>query len=354
MSDKIRLTTYAHGAGCGCKIAPQVLQEILQHNQSLSTFPNLLVGNGRNDDAAVYDLKNGQALIATTDFFTPIVDDAYDFGRIAAANAISDVYAMGGQPIMAIAILGFPIDKLPVAIAQQILAGARAICEEAGIPLAGGHTIDSPEPIFGLSVNGLVATNQLLKNNTAQVGDYLLLTKPLGVGILATAEKRQLLQAVHEGLAVQSMAELNKIGMHLGAIEGVHALTDVTGFGLAGHLLELCEGSGCSAELYWNNLPMITDLNPYLQQNCIPDATYRNWNGYSTKIAWGPGVPVMQGFQILPDPQTSGGLLIAVAPDALKTVQDYLIKNGKEAFSKPIGQLKAVQEKTILVSLELS
>ncbi len=353
MNDTIRLTQFAHGAGCGCKIAPQVLQEILQHTTSGVNDANLLVGNSTNDDAAVYSIGNEQALIATTDFFMPIVDDAFDFGRIAAANAISDVYAMGGRPILALAVMGFPIDKLPVQTAQQILAGARAICAEAGIVLAGGHTIDSPEPIFGLSVNGLVNEQQLLRNNTACDGDYLVLTKPLGVGILATAEKRQLLLDEHRGLAVKSMVELNKIGMELGAIAGVNALTDVTGFGLAGHLLELCEGSGMAATLSWQDLPMITDLNVYLSQNCIPDATYRNWNGYSNKVKWGAGVPVMQGFQLLPDPQTSGGLLIAVSEAALKTVQQVLIAHGKADFIKPIGRLHQAASPSIQVNLTL-
>jgi selenide,water dikinase len=327
------------------------LKEILQSNRSFRVDENLIVGNQNNDDAAVFDLKNGQALISTTDFFMPIVDDPFDFGRIAAANSISDVYAMGGTPMMALAIMGFPIDKLPIEVAQQILEGARSICDEAHISLAGGHTIDSPEPIFGLSVNGLVQKNQILRNDTGKEGDLLLLTKPLGIGILSTAEKRKMLLDEHHGLAVKWMVELNSLGIELAKISGVHALTDVTGFGLAGHLIEMCEGSGCSAEIAWSALPFITDLSYYLQKNCIPDATYRNWNGYSNHVAWGEGVPVMQAFQLLPDPQTSGGLLIAVNPANLKEVQQLMIEHGKGLFCQPIGKLVSKNEKTIQVNL---
>ncbi len=249
--EKIKLTQYSRGAGCGCKIAPAVLEEILETNTAQPINKNLLVGNSSNDDAAVYDLGNGMALIATTDFFMPVVDDAYNFGRIAAANAISDVYAMGGRPALAIAILGWPVEQLPIALAQQVLEGARAVCAVAGIPLAGGHSIDTIEPVFGLAVNGLCDVAHLKKNNTAKAGNLLFLTKPIGVGILSTAQKRGVLKEEHEQILLAQMTALNSIGEALGKIPGVTAMTDVTGFGLAGHLVEMAVGSGLSAALYY-------------------------------------------------------------------------------------------------------
>ena len=264
MNDSIKLTQYSHGAGCGCKIAPKVLDEILKSSFALPDNRNLLVGNHSKDDAAVYDLGNGTALISTTDFFMPIVDDAFDFGRIAAANSISDVYAMGGKPLMAIAILGWPVEKLPVELAQKLIEGGRTICAEAGIPLAGGHSIDSQEPIFGLAVTGIVPIENLKKNNTAQEGDLLFITKPLGVGVLSTAQKRGLLKEEHLPLMIQQMAALNIIGEELGKIKGVTAMTDVTGFGLLGHLIEMTEGSGLSAEIYYGTMlePAIISSSP--------------------------------------------------------------------------------------------
>ena len=253
-----KLTQYSHGAGCGCKIAPAVLDRILKSNIAMPDNDRLLVGNHSKDDAAVYDLGNGVALISTTDFFMPIVDDPYDFGRIAAANAISDVYAMGGKPILAIAILGWPVNVLAPEIAQRVIEGGRSICLEAGISLAGGHSIDSPEPIFGLAVNGIIDIKNLKKNNTARPGDILFLTKPLGVGILTTAEKKELLKDNHRFLAARQMEQLNKAGEALGKIAGVTAMTDVTGFGLLGHLTEMCEGSGVRAILAFNRVPLIT------------------------------------------------------------------------------------------------
>lgn len=349
MTSSIRLTQFSHGAGCGCKIAPAVLDTILKSDQPIALFPQLLVGNASKDDAAAYDLGNDQVLISTTDFFMPIVDDAFAFGKIAGANAISDVYAMGGQPILAIAILGWPIDKLPAELAQQVIEGARAICAEAGIPLAGGHSIDSPEPIFGLSVNGLVHKKHLKQNNTAQEGDWLLLTKPLGVGILSTAQKKELLSDDDQQVLLQQLMQLNKVGTALGKINGVHAMTDVTGFGLLGHLLEVAEGSGLSAELYYSKVPVIDAAKTYLAQRIVPDATYRNWNSYSSKTGFGTGVNVMEAFNILPDPQTNGGLLIAVAPDALEQVQNTLRENGLDGFIDPIGKMIGKTEKTITV-----
>jgi selenide, water dikinase len=345
----ILLTEYAHGAGCGCKIAPKVLHEILQNQTTTIGDSKLLVGNNTNDDAAVYELDENNCIISTTDFFTPIVNDAFQFGQVAAANAISDVYAMGGKPIMALAILGWPVEKLPAELANKVIEGARTICAEAGIMLAGGHSIDSPEPIFGLSVNGLVAKKNIKQNNTAQEGDFLFITKPIGVGILATAEKKAQLQEGHEGLAVAQMKILNKIGAVLGQKDWVTAMTDVTGFGLAGHLIEMCEGASISAELYWNKIPQITDLSYYLKNRILPDATFRNWNSYGTKIGFDKAIPVMDAFNILPDPQTSGGLLIAVKPNAIEQMQELLKQNGLENFIAPIGQMKKVGEKIIQV-----
>lgn len=346
----VKLTQFSHGAGCGCKIAPAVLDTILKSNTFSPDHKKLLVGNNSKDDAAVYDLGNGMALISTTDFFTPIVDDAFAFGKIAGANAISDVYAMGGKPILAIAILGWPVDKLSPELAQQVLEGARNICAEAGIPLAGGHSIDTPEPIFGLSVNGLIAINHLKQNNTAQEGDLLFLTKPIGVGILATAQKRDLLKEEHLQLLLKQLGQLNKAGEALGKIKGVHAMTDVTGFGLLGHLIEMAEGSSLSASLHYNKLPILDAAKEYLAQRIVPDATYRNWNSYSTKVAFAPGVNVMESFNILPDPQTNGGLLIAVAPDSVQSVRKIFADYGLTDFVEPIGVMTASAEKVITVS----
>lgn len=341
MSEPIRLTEYSHAAGCGCKIAPSVLQQILQSNEPGVPTPQLLVGNSTNDDAAVYDLGNGTALVSTTDFFAPIVDDAFDFGRIAAANAISDVYAMGGKPLLAIAVLGWPVEKLPAALAQQVLEGARAVCKEANIPLAGGHSIDAPEPFFGLAVNGIVSLPHLKQNNRAQEGDLLLLTKPIGVGVLATAEKRKVLLPEHQGLALQYLSQLNRLGEELGKMSGVSAMTDVTGFGLLGHLLEMAEGASLGAELYYSKLPLLDAARHYLAQRVVPDATYRNWNSYSSKVAFEPGVNVMEAFNLLPDPQTNGGLLIAVTPAQLHDVQQLFVAHGLEDFTEPIGRFTA-------------
>ena len=338
MNDSIRLTQYSHAAGCGCKIAPAVLQQILQTDRPGFTIPQLLVGNSTNDDAAVYDLGNGTALVSTTDFFAPIVDDAFDFGRIAAANAISDVYAMGGKPLLAVAVLGWPVEKLPASLAQQVLEGARSVCNEAQIPLAGGHSIDAPEPFFGLAVNGLVPLEQLKQNNQAQEGDWLLLTKPIGVGVLATAEKRNLLLPEHQGLALQYMSQLNRLGEELGKQPGVTAMTDVTGFGLLGHLLEMAEGAALGAELYYRHIPLLDAARHYLAQRVVPDATYRNWNSYSSKVGFEAGVNVMEAFNLLPDPQTNGGLLIAVAPAHLETIQQVFRQHGLEAFTEPVGR----------------
>ena len=342
----MRLTQFSHGAGCGCKISPATLDTILKSNFTVPDNIDLLVGNNSKDDAAVYDLHNGTALISTTDFFTPIVDDAFDFGRIASANAISDVYAMGGKPILSIAILGWPIDKISPELAQKVIEGSRAICAEAGIPLAGGHSIDTAEPIFGLAVNGIVPLGNLKKNNTAMEGDLLFLTKPLGVGILTTAEKRGILKQEHTSLAAQQMMQLNKVGEALGKLPGVTAMTDVTGFGLLGHLVEMADGSGLSAEINFNLVPLITPgINFYTDQKCMPGGTGRNWDSYGKKIG------SITEFQkaILADPQTSGGLLIAVNPAAREEVLKVLADFSLELFSEPIGKLTAGSQKVISI-----
>lgn len=345
--DEIRLTQYSRGAGCGCKIAPSVLEKILgEHNGE--NFPGLLIGHNTKDDAAVFDLQNGEAFISTTDFFMPIVDDAYDFGRIAAANAISDVYAMGGKPLLALAILGWPIDTLPVELAGKVLEGARQICQEAGIPLAGGHSIDSSEPIFGLSVNGLTKLEHVQRNNTAWEGDLIFITKPIGTGILATALKRGVIEKEHIRQLTQQLVTLNKAGEALGKIAGVHAMTDITGFGLAGHLIEMCTGSQLSAKIDYAKLPLMKGVKEYLEKRIVPDATYRNWNSYSNQIIFGKGINMMEAFSTLPDPQTNGGLLIAISPhDKDEVIQ--LLQTFSIYIENPIGYFVTKQEKWIEV-----
>ena len=339
--EQIKLTQFSHGAGCGCKIAPKVLDEILHNNLGIEEN-KLLVGNSSRDDAAVYDLGNGTALISTTDFFMPIVDDPFEFGRIAAANAISDVYAMGGRPILALAVLGWPVEKIPASIARKVIEGGRSMCGEAGITLAGGHSIDSPEPIFGLAVNGIVQIENLKKNNTAKEGDHIFLTKPIGVGIFSTAMKRNLLKEGDEELLINHLTKLNSIGEHLGKIKEVNALTDVTGFGLLGHLIEMAEGSGLSAEINYNAIPKLNGVEAYLKDRIVPDATYRNWNSYSSKVGFGKGVNVMEAFNLLPDPQTNGGLLISVSRAGLESVKALI-------GSEPIGRMIAKGDKVVAV-----
>ena len=306
-----KLTEYSHGAGCGCKIAPKVLDQILQHQNGKIQFPGLLVGNDQRDDAAVMDLGDGTAIVSTTDFFMPIVDDPEDFGRIASVNAISDIYAMGGKPMVAIAILGWPIDKLPPEVANQVVEGSRKACAEAGIPLAGGHSIDSPEPIFGLAVTGRVNKKHLKQNGGAKENSSLFLTKPLGVGILSTAQKKKKLLAEHATIARDSMVQLNRVGERFGALPYVEAMTDVTGFGLLGHLVEMCEASNLSAKIEFEKVPLLDReiIDHYLSEKCIPGGTHRNWASYGHKV--GP-ISDYQRF-ILCDPQTSGGLLVAVS-----------------------------------------
>ncbi len=329
----IKLTQYSHGAGCGCKISPKVLTSILHGNIPSIPHPNLLVGNESRDDAAVYDLGNGTAIVSTTDFFMPIVDDPFTFGKIAATNAISDIYAMGGTPLLAIAILGWPISKIEPEVASVVLDGARQTCTEAGIPLAGGHSIDCEEPIFGLAVTGQVEVSKLKRNDTATEGCHLYLTKPLGVGILSTAQKQRKLKAEHEQIAPNTMMQLNSVGKVLGGFPGVTAMTDVTGFGLLGHLAEMCDGSGLSAIIDFSSVPFIPESIEYIAQKCIPGGTYRNWDSYGCQIELTDPTQKM----LLCDPQTSGGLLIAVEPNAMREVEDLLRNQG--LHYKPIGKL---------------
>lgn len=348
-SQDIRLTQFSHGAGCGCKLAPAVLERILS-NQTAGPGPlpgepgnplgfgELLVGNDARDDAAVLDLGDGRGLISTTDFFMPIVDDPHTFGRIAAANAISDVYAMGGEPVLAIGILGWPVDKLPPEVAGTVIEGARSVCAEAGMTLAGGHSIDSPEPIFGLAVNGLVELASLKRNGGAQPGDRIFLTKPLGVGLLATAEKRGVLEPDHVGVAAQWMTRLNRVGRSLAAIDGVTAMTDVTGFGLLGHLGEVCAASGVSAQIIAADVPRLPGVERYIELGAIPGGTRRNWDSYGDSVAEGLSDG---GRALLCDPQTSGGLLVCVRPDAVAAVRQILGDGWLAEQSSPIGTVFA-------------
>ncbi len=342
--DSIKLTQYSHGAGCGCKIAPATLEKILYSSSPKLNFPNLLVGNESRDDAAVYDLGNGTCIISTTDFFMPIVDDPFTFGTIASVNAISDVYAMGGKPIMAIAILGWPIGKLSEDSAQQVLEGARDVCAKAGIPLAGGHSIDSPEPIFGLAVTGVVSKDELKKNNTANAGDLLYLTKPIGVGMITTALKRGLAIPGDFNEAVRIMSQLNTLGQELGKLNYVTALTDVTGFGLLGHLAEVCEGSNVSAEVDYTRVPLINNISHYASQMIYPDNTMRNWSSYQDKVT-GIG---SESFLTLCDPQTSGGLLICIRKEAQREFENFAQTKGYQLL--PFGQLKEKSDYWITIT----
>ncbi|MCB9186674.1 MAG: selenide, water dikinase SelD [Flavobacteriales bacterium] len=343
MNEEIKLTQYSHGSGCGCKISPQVLGQILQTDTKQTDFPNLLVGNATKDDAAVYRINDKEAIISTADFFMPIVDDAFDFGAIASANALSDVYAMGGEPLMAIALLGWPVDKLPTSVAQKVMEGARSICEKAGIPLAGGHSIDSPEPIFGLSVTGRVSFENLKRNDAAKAGDLLYLTKPLGVGILSAAQKRGKADKTDHQRAVDQMKTLNQFGSVASELAGVTAMTDITGFGLLGHLIEVCEGSSVSAEITYSTVPLIENLKTYLDQFIYPDMTMKNFSTYSSKVSQ------LSGEQLftLCDPQTSGGLLMCVRPEA--ETQFLQLAESKKQMIWKIGKMTEPTEKTVTV-----
>jgi len=345
MNQTIRLTQYSHGAGCGCKISPQVLETILHSELTAFCDPQLLVGNETRDDAAVYDVGNGTAIISTTDFFMPIVDDPFDFGRIAATNAISDIYAMGGKPIMAIAILGWPLDKLAPEIARRVIEGGRSVCHAAGMALAGGHSIDAPEPIFGLAVTGIVPTGRVKKNSAAEAGCTLFLTKPLGVGVLTTAEKKSQLKPEHQGVARDVMCQLNSAGAHFASLPGVTAMTDVTGFGLLGHLSEICQGSGVRAQIHYSAVPRLPGVDDYIAAGCVPGGTGRNFASYGHLI----GAMSDAQRQLLCDPQTSGGLLVAVRADA---VSDFQALAANLALSvSAIGELLPAQPNLPLIEI---
>ncbi|MES2384858.1 MAG: selenide, water dikinase SelD [Pseudomonadota bacterium] len=314
-----RLSSLSHGGGCGCKIAPGVLAEILKNSSNLPIPPQLLVGIETADDAAVYQLNDEQALIATTDFFMPIVDDPYDFGRIAATNAISDVYAMGGTPIMALGLVGMPINVLPLETIGAILRGGQDVCRDAGIPIAGGHTIDSVEPIYGLVVLGLVHPSRVKKNSGARAGDVLVLGKPLGVGILSAALKKDALDAQGYAHMIAVTTQLNKPGIALAKLDGVHALTDITGFGLAGHGLELARGAKLGMELQWDQIPLLPGVLDLAARGMVTGASGRNWASYGSEVTLSPGISAAQQA-LLSDPQTSGGLLVSCSPDSVERV----------------------------------
>ena len=307
--------------------------------------PNLLVGNETADDAAVYDLGNGTAIISTTDFFMPIVDDPFDFGRIAATNAISDIFAMGGKPIMGIAILGFPTNVLPAEVAQKIVDGGRFACHQAGIALAGGHSIDSPEPIFGLAVTGVIDTEKVKRNASAKSGCKLYMTKPLGIGILTTAEKKGKLKPEHQGLATAAMCQMNSIGSQFSQVDGVTAMTDVTGFGLLGHLIEICEGSNLSAVVFADKIKTLEGVKDYIAQGCVPGGTGRNFESYGHKV----GVLTEEQKAILCDPQTSGGLLVAVEPNSIQKVIEIAKDAGIDLYE--VGELKPKSELDVVVEI---
>lgn len=338
--NKIKLTEFTKGGGCGCKIPPTALREILAGQFTSNEF-GLIEGNSNGDDAAVWDMGNGNLLVSTTDFFTPIVDNPYDFGRIAAANSISDIYAMGGKPVMALSILAWPTEKLGTDIAAEVIRGARSVCAEAGIAIGGGHSIENPEPVFGLSVNGFVDQDNLKRNHTAQAGDQLLLTKPLGSGMLSTAMKRGLLDNEKQNDLISVLTELNKAGELLGKMSAVHAMTDVTGFGLIGHLIEMVSGNNLSAQLNYMNIPFMNGVKELAAQMIYPDNTMRNWKAYSEKVNGING----ESLLTLCDPQTNGGLLIAVAPNELDKVITDLKTAGFASYN--IGRLTSFSGREI-------
>jgi len=333
----IKLTQFSHGGGCGCKIAPAVLSRLLSESPLRTIPPDLLVGLETSDDAAVYRFNDSQAVVATTDFFTPIVDDPYDFGRIAATNALSDVYAMGGRPIFALAVVGMPLDKLPEEVIRRILAGGESICAEAGIPIAGGHSIDAPEPIYGLVGIGIVDPKQLKRNSAAQAGDVLVLGKPLGIGILSGALKKGDLGADGYAAMLRWTTALNVTGERLARMSDVHAVTDVTGFGLAGHLLEICRGSKLAAQVAFAQLPLIPEAVMHARAGIATGASTRNWASYGTAVSLAPTVEAWQQT-LVTDPQTSGGLLVACTPQSVAEVLAAFRADGFEAAAV-IGEL---------------
>ena len=336
---QIRLTEYAHGGGCGCKIAPGKLSQLLGESVAGAMFPDLLVGYDHADDAAVYRLNDSQALVATTDFFTPVVDDPFDFGRIAATNAISDVYAMGATPFMALAVVGMPVNKLPIEVIRDILSGGESVCREAGIPIAGGHSIDTPEPIYGLVALGLVHPKQLKRNSEARAGDEMVLGKPLGVGILSAALKDGRLQPAEYAEMVDITTRLNRPGTELATMTDVHAITDVTGFGLLGHVLEICRGSKLAAQVDFARLPILDSALRHAESGVVTGASSRNWASYGVAARLPDPFPDWQR-NLLTDPQTSGGLLVCCAPDVTAHVIELFRKAGFESASM-IGRLVA-------------
>ena len=342
-----RLTSLAHGGGCGCKLAPSVLQELLANQPAAAPFRQLLVGVETGDDAAVYKLDDGTCVIATTDFFMPMVDDPFDFGRVAATNAISDVYAMGGTPIMALAILGMPIDKIPADMVRKILDGGRAVCAEAGIPVAGGHSIDCPEPVYGLAVIGTCREENIRRNNTAKPGDALILTKALGVGVYSSAVKKNLLTSDMYAEMVDSMTTLNKIGAKLATDADVHAITDVTGFGLLGHSLEMAQGSGATITIDWANLPFLDSAAALVQQGCVTGASHRNWSSYGEHVGLPANWPEWRRH-LLTDPQTSGGLLVACKAERAAEIAARTVAEGYP-FARVIGRVSEGDARVVVV-----
>jgi selenide, water dikinase len=338
----IKLTQFSKASGCGCKIAPAVLDEILNGCKQENIFEKLLVGNESKDDAAVYEIDGGNCIISTTDFFMPIVDDAFDFGRIAACNAISDIYAMGGKPLMAVAILGWPVEKIPAELAQQVIKGAQEICRQAGIPLAGGHSVDTQEPLFGLAVTGMVKKDNIKQNNTAKEGDLLYLSKPLGIGVMATALKRDKLNEEQYLELIAQTVSLNSIGGLLSEFSFVHAITDITGFGFTGHLLEMLNGSDFSAVIKKDNLPIMEAARTFAAQFIFPDNTTRNYNAQLPQIEGMTGLD----FILYCDPQTSGGLLFSVSADK-ESEMDKFLKEQNQFFAK-VGKIEAAKEKKIV------
>ena len=334
-----RLTSLSHGGGCGCKIAPGVLADLLKNAAPTRAFAQLLVGTETSDDAAVYRLNDTQAIIATTDFFMPIVDDPFDFGRIAATNALSDVYAMGGTPILALAIVGMPIKVLAPEVIREILRGGEAVCAQAEIPIAGGHSIDSVEPIYGLVALGTVHPDQVKRNSTARAGDVLVLGKPLGVGILSAALKKEQLDAAGYRAMIELTTRLNRAGPDLARVPGVHAMTDVTGFGLLGHLLEMCRGAGLTAHMQMSSVPLLDGVISMAERGLVTGASGRNWTSYGTSVQLAPGVTNAQQA-LLCDPQTSGGLLVACAEDAVGDVMAIFERHGFEGAAL-IGTMAA-------------
>ncbi len=329
---QIKLTEYSHGAGCGCKISPMLLEEILKDSSFETFYPELLVGNEHKDDAAAFNLGNGTSVLSTTDFFMPIVDDPFTFGRIAATNALSDIYAMGGTPLMAIAIFGWPIDKLSSEVAREVIEGGRAVCRESGIPLAGGHSIDSPEPIFGLAVTGLAENKNLMMNSGAKEDCFIFITKPIGIGILTTAQKQKKIEATELEAAIEAMVTLNKIGSVLAPLESVATMTDVTGFGLLGHLSEVCEASNISAKIYFDKVPLLPNVEKYRSMGCIAGGSRKNFLSYGNKIS----TMTQQQREILCDPQTSGGLLVFVKKDGVEEFYDLICQ--MDLTLEPIGE----------------